>query len=100
MDVVLGDMCSLRCDRFSVVVVKPDEPIKCPDHLNDRELWKNDGSCDPSKYIEQRCVILLLRLLLLQLFDDDDDDNDFAVLGTGQSGADPMGAPTPHISGR
>jgi len=52
-----GDMHTIRCDRFSVVVIKPDEEIDCVDQLNNKDLWKTDNACDPSLYIEQRYVL-------------------------------------------
>ena len=55
--VTVDDMECLRCDRFSVIVIKPDHVIKCPNDLNNAALWK--VSSDRSQYMEQRHVMLL-----------------------------------------
>ena len=53
----LGDMESIRCDRFLVIVVKPEEEITCASMLNDQDMWRPEDPSDPSLYMEQRYVI-------------------------------------------
>ena len=55
----VGDMESLRCDRFSIIVIKPEEEIKSASALNDQDLWKPDNASDPSLYMEKRYVFNL-----------------------------------------
>jgi len=61
----IGDLHSLRCDRFSVVVVKPEQEIMSASDLNSRELWNPDLGDDPSIYIERRCVLLKIKNYIL-----------------------------------
>jgi len=51
-------MQSLRCDCFSVVVIKPDPVVECPEDLDNRELWKSPDSCDPTVFMERRYVVI------------------------------------------
>jgi len=50
----VGDIECLRSDRFSAIVVKPNNEVSCASQLDDRSLWNSDNADDPSLFIEQR----------------------------------------------